>query len=99
MYLQYFIQSYCEGGDGLSTKLYGNVIKVNANGDVEKPELVLAYRSGEKQGVITNAVSLVLNSKMNEADEIYVLDTGSTDDTVKKLAELGVNVKTKIITP
>ena len=70
MYLQYFIQSYCEGGDGLSTKLYGNVIKVNANGDVEKPELVLAYRSGEKQGVITNAVSLVLNSKMNEADEI-----------------------------
>lgn len=36
---------------------------------------------------------------MCEADEIYVLDTGSTDDTVKKLAELGVNVKTKTITP
>ena len=32
---------------------------------------------------------------MNEADEIYVLDTGSTDNTVKLLKELGVNVATK----
>ena len=36
---------------------------------------------------------------MNEADEIYVLDTGSTDNSVKLLKELNVNVKTKIITP
>ena len=29
---------------------------------------------------------------MNEADAIYVLDTGSTDNTVKLLSELGVKV-------
>ena len=32
---------------------------------------------------------------VKEADEIYVLDTGSTDDTVKKLKECGIHVKTK----
>ncbi len=31
---------------------------------------------------------------MKEADSIYVLDTGSTDDSVKILKSLGVNVKT-----
>lgn len=36
---------------------------------------------------------------MKEADEIYVLDTGSTDDTVKKLKNLGVKVTTAIIDP
>ncbi len=36
---------------------------------------------------------------MKEADDIYVLDTGSTDDTVKLLKELGVHVETKIINP
>lgn len=36
---------------------------------------------------------------MCEADEIYVLDTGSTDDTVKKLTSLGVKVTTKVINP
>lgn len=36
---------------------------------------------------------------MQEADEIYVLDTGSTDNTVSLLKERGVNVSTKIITP
>ena len=38
-------------------------------------------------------------TSMKEADEIYVLDTGSTDNTVKKLKELGVYVKDKIINP
>ena len=38
-------------------------------------------------------------NSMKEADNIYVLDTGSTDNTVKKLKDLGVKVKTKIITP
>ncbi len=33
------------------------------------------------------------------ADAIYVLDTGSTDNTVSKLKDLGVNVETKIIDP
>ena len=34
-----------------------------------------------------------------EADAIYVLDTGSTDNTVKLLKERGVNVESKKITP
>ena len=38
-------------------------------------------------------------NSMKEADEIYVLDTGSTDNTVNLLKELGVNVKTKEIKP
>ena len=38
-------------------------------------------------------------NSMKEADEIYVLDTGSTDDTVIKLKEYGVNVKEEIIKP
>lgn len=46
----------------------------------------------------SNFVDRWLDS-MREADEIYVLDTGSTDNTVEKLKSRGVNVKTKIITP
>ena len=38
-------------------------------------------------------------NSMKEADKIYVLDTGSSDNTVKKLKELGVNVTKKIIIP
>ena len=36
---------------------------------------------------------------MKEADEIIVLDTGSSDNTVKKLQELGVTVKEETIYP
>jgi len=36
---------------------------------------------------------------MSEADEIYVLDTGSTDKTVKKLKKRGVKVSVKKIEP
>ena len=36
---------------------------------------------------------------MQEADEIYVLDTGSTDQTVEKLKVRGVRVEKKIIIP
>jgi len=36
---------------------------------------------------------------MSEADEIYVLDTGSTDRTVKKLKKRGVKVSIKKIEP
>ena len=36
---------------------------------------------------------------MCEADEIYVLDTGSTDDSIKKLKKRGVIVKKKKINP
>lgn len=38
-------------------------------------------------------------NSMKEADDIYVLDTGSTDNTVTKLKELGVHVTQKAITP
>ena len=34
---------------------------------------------------------------MREADDIYVLDTGSTDNTVSFLKELGVNVYEQVI--
>ncbi len=36
---------------------------------------------------------------MSEADKIFVLDTGSTDNTVRKLKELGVNVEIKNFLP
>ena len=36
---------------------------------------------------------------MKEADEIYVLDTGSNDNTISELKKLGVNVVSKIIYP
>ena len=36
---------------------------------------------------------------MQEADDIYVLDTGSDDGTVEKLKKLGVNVKVSIVEP
>lgn len=38
-------------------------------------------------------------NSMKEADEIHVLDTGSTDNTVSLLKEEGVIVKEEIITP
>ena len=38
-------------------------------------------------------------NSMKEADDIYVLDTGSTDNTVKLLQEENINVTTKIINP
>ena len=38
-------------------------------------------------------------NSMNEADEIYVLDTGSTDKTVELLMQLGVHVVEKKINP
>ena len=38
-------------------------------------------------------------NSMKEADEIYVLDTGSTDDTKEKLEKLGVHVKSLKIEP
>ena len=36
---------------------------------------------------------------MKEADEIYVLDTGSDDNSVEKLKEKGVNVVVEKINP
>lgn len=38
-------------------------------------------------------------NSVKEADEIYVLDTGSTDNTVELLKELGVTVKQEVINP
>lgn len=36
---------------------------------------------------------------MSEADDICVLDTGSTDDTVEKLRARGAHVEQKVISP
>jgi len=38
-------------------------------------------------------------ASMGEADGVYVLDTGSEDDTVERLEENGVHVRREIITP
>ena len=38
-------------------------------------------------------------NSMKEADKIYVLDTGSTDNSVELLEKLGVKVKEEVITP
>lgn len=38
-------------------------------------------------------------ASMSEADAIYVLDTGSTDDTVARFRALGVTVETAVINP
>jgi len=38
-------------------------------------------------------------NSMKEADEIYVLDTGSTDKTVEKLKKLNINVLVHEIKP
>ena len=38
-------------------------------------------------------------NSMKEADEVYVLDTGSTDKTVQILKEMGVKVKVESIVP
>ena len=38
-------------------------------------------------------------ASMKEADEIYVLDTGSTDQTVSLLEEAGVHVIVEVIDP
>ncbi len=38
-------------------------------------------------------------NSMKEADGVYVLDTGSTDNTVQRLKEHGVNITTKVIDP
>ena len=38
-------------------------------------------------------------NSMKEADEIYVLDTGSNDKTIEYLKDLGVNVNQEIIKP
>lgn len=35
----------------------------------------------------------------SEADKVFVLDTGSSDNTVQKLKERGAITKTKIISP
>ena len=38
-------------------------------------------------------------NSMKEADEIVVVDTGSTDNTVQKLKSLGIKVYQKIFSP
>ena len=38
-------------------------------------------------------------ASMSEADEVYVLDTGSTDGTPQRLEELGAHVTVEAITP
>ena len=63
-------------------------------------------RKGEKMKVCVYAIAKNEEKfvkrwveSMKEADDIYVLDTGSTDNTVSLLDELGVHTKVEIIQP
>ncbi len=69
-------------------------------------ETVVVAMSKNKLKIIVYAISKNESqfvdrwySSMKEADAIYCLDTGSTDDTVDKLRSHGVIVKEEIITP
>jgi hypothetical protein len=52
------------------SRLFGGIIELNSVGEPIPPELILAYRSGSKQGVISNAVSISVGNHMADADEI-----------------------------
>ena len=68
------------------------LIIIKLNGDIMKICVYAICKNEEK------FVERWYNS-MKEADEIYVLDTGSDDNTVKLLKKYGVNVKSEIIKP
>lgn len=54
----------------MSNKLYGDIIELSADGQPVVPEIVLAYRSGNKQGVINNVDNYVIKMSMSDTDEI-----------------------------
>lgn len=64
--------------------------------DVEKTKLkIVVYAISKNESAFVDR----WYESMQEADEIYVLDTGSTDDTVEKLESHGIHVTKEIITP
>ena len=70
MYIFYFIQSNCKGGDFLNTSLYGGIIEISPDGQPITPELILAYRGGTKHGVIHNVTSFEVGNHLMNANEI-----------------------------
>lgn len=62
---------------------------------MDKKKKIVVYAISKNEEKFVNRW---INS-MKEADEIYVLDTGSTDNTVNLLKENGANVTQKIIKP
>lgn len=64
--------------------------------DVEKNKLkVVVYAISKNESAFVDR----WYESMKEADEIYVLDTGSTDDTVERLKCHNINVKVENINP
>lgn len=54
----------------MNTSLYGGVIELAPDGQPITPELVLAFRSGTKQGTIRNISNFTITKYLAEADEI-----------------------------
>jgi hypothetical protein len=54
----------------VNTSLYGGVIELAPDGQPITPELVLAFRSGTKQGTIRNISNFTITKYLAEADEI-----------------------------
>lgn len=59
-----------------------------------KPKVVVYAIAKDESGFAERWMA-----SMSEADEIVVMDTGSTDDTAEKLARLGARVEVRRITP
>lgn len=54
----------------MNTSLYGGVIELAPDGQPITPELVLAFRSGTRQGTIRNISNFTITKYLAEADEI-----------------------------
>lgn len=54
----------------MSTALYGGLIEIGADSQPIVPDIILAYRSGRKQGVIHNVSSFVVANHLMSANEI-----------------------------
>lgn len=69
----------------MNTSLYGGVIELAPDGQPITPELVLAFRSGTKQGTIRNISNFTITKYLAEADEITFDVHKSVDGTECKL--------------
>lgn len=64
----------------MNTSLYGGIIEISPDGQPISPNLILAYRSGEKQGVIQNTQSFIQANHLMSASEIsFDVHKGSGD--------------------
>lgn len=66
----------------MENSLYGGIIELSPDGQPISPTIILAYRSGEKQGVIQNVQSFVQANHLNAAHEVsFDVHKGRGKDT------------------